>query len=84
MADKVVTQGGAKIEERVVKPVVPDVEPADDVIGVITTAPGTLGPEGIVPPGTKARIKIGAFSKAWMQPATKADAEKLEAAKKGA
>lgn len=89
MATKPVeVQGGAKVEERVVKPIAPEVEAADDVIGIVSTALGTFGPGGIAPVGTKARVKLDAYSSAWMQPATKADAEKLaafiEAKKKGA
>lgn len=58
--------GGAQIERVEVQPVAPAVD-GDDTIKIITTAPGTLGPGGIVPAGTKVRIKESAFSKEWMK-----------------
>lgn len=41
---------------------------------VITTARGTLGPEGITQPGEKVTIPVASYSKNWMRPATAADA----------
>lgn len=68
--------GGAKVEAVEQKSPVPEVE--GDTVQVITTAPGTLGPGGIVPIGTKASVKVRHFSKNWMRPATAADAAKIK------
>lgn len=81
MADPKNIVGGAAAEEKTVKPIAPQVITGDDTVNIVSTAPGTFGPEGIAPVGTKATIKVLAFSSEWMAPATKADAEKIAAAK---
>lgn len=81
MADPKNIVGGAAVEEKSVKPIAPEVASGDDTVNIVTTAQGTFGPEGIASVGTKATVNISAFSEAWMAPASKADAEKIAAAK---
>lgn len=80
-ADPKDMQGGAVVSQVPVKPIAPEVASGDDTVNIVTTAQGTFGPEGIASVGTKATVKISAFSEAWMAPASKADAEKIAAAK---
>lgn len=70
--------GGAQQNTVTVEPIAPPVT-GDDVIMVRTTAPGTLGPGGIVPVGTKCKIALSAYSANWMAPLRPQDAEVLEA-----
>lgn len=48
----------------------------------VATAPGTLGPAGIVRPGEKGEIPVGKFSDKWMRPAAQADVKVLNAYRK--
>lgn len=67
--------GGAVVTEATVESVIPVAK--GDVIQIVTTAPGTLGPGGIVKPGTPAEIAIEAFSENWMRPANAASKKAL-------
>ena len=75
MADKEVI-GGAQVETAQVQSVAPT-PAADDAdvptMNVVTTAPGTFGPLGIAPVGTKAAILPSAYSEIWMKPVTPRD-----------
>lgn len=77
MTEGIEMQGGAKVVEVTIEPAVPERAESEATVNVVTTAPGTMGPGGIVAVGTKATIEIGAYSSNWMKPATKADAAKL-------
>lgn len=57
--------GGAVVTKVEIEPVAAD---APDGFAVITTAPGTLGAQGVVPVGTRVLVTKQQFSKAWMQP----------------
>jgi hypothetical protein len=59
--------GGAKEETFEIEPIAPTEGGGDGMIEVITTAPGTFGPGGIAPVGTKAVIHESAFSDSWMK-----------------
>jgi hypothetical protein len=72
--------GGAVVKEAKVEPVVPEAK--GDVVQIVTTAPGTLGPGGIVKVDTAAEISIEAFSAKWMKPANAASKKALIAAGK--
>lgn len=54
-------------------------EDTEDEFDVVTTAPGTLGPQGIVPVGTRTTVPSRMFSKHWMKPATQASGKKIAA-----
>lgn len=70
--------GGAQETEVTIVPLAPEVEESEATVNVVTSAPGTLGPEGIVAVGTKATVALSAYSKNWMRPATKADDAKIK------
>ena len=78
MAGKTLPPGVVEAAAVVHEPLIPPAPEAS--VTVITTAKGTLGPGGIVPIGTECEVAISAFSKAWMKPKTKADADKIAAA----
>lgn len=67
--------GGAIVTEGKVEPIVPEAK--GDAIQIVTTAPGTLGPGGIVKPDTHAEISIDAYSANWMKPANAASKKAL-------
>lgn len=82
MKAPVTIEGGAAVSQVEVVPLVPEVAESDLTVNIVTTAPGTLGPEGIVKVGTEATVLLTAFSATWMKPKTKADAAKIAALNK--
>lgn len=82
MKAPVTLEGGAAVTEVQLVPLAPEVPEGELTVNVVTTAPGTLGPEGIVKVGTDATVLVTAFSAAWMRPKTKADAMKIAALNK--
>lgn len=70
-------KGGAQVTEVEILPLVPEVPETEATVNVVTTALGTLGPEGLVEVGTKATIPISAYSANWMRPASAVDARKV-------
>jgi len=81
MKAPVTLEGGAAVTEVQLVPLAPDVPESELTVNVVTTAPGTLGPEGIVKVGTPVTVLLTAYSENWMKPKTKADAEKIAAFK---
>lgn len=75
--DDLIDADGGEGEELDVAAV--DIEPGAEVVEIITTAPGTLGPAGIVPVGTRAKLPIDSFSYNWMMPANTKSARILNA-----
>lgn len=59
--------GGAKEVTVEIEPIAPQIAEGDGMIEVITTAPGTFGPGGIAPVGTKAVIHKDQFAASWMR-----------------
>jgi hypothetical protein len=76
MSGKTVS-GGAVETQVTVAPLVPDVE-GEDTLDVIVLQPGTLGPEGIIPVGTKMTVRLSQFSKVWMRPGNAKSAMKVK------
>lgn len=66
-------EGGAKVETVAIEPIVPAAPEGEPTIDIITTGPGTFGPQGVVPVGTKATIPAGLYSPTWMRPADEAE-----------
>jgi hypothetical protein len=75
----VTLEGGAAVSEVEIQPIAPEVPEGAATVNVVTTAPGTLGPQGVAPVGTKATILLTAFSANWMKPASIGDANKIRA-----
>lgn len=50
-----------------------------NMISVVTTAVGSLGPQGLVQPGERHNIDVSLFSDNWMRPATQACGKKIAA-----
>lgn len=55
---------------------------AADQVNIVTTGPGTFGPEGLAAVGSKRAISVAAFSATWMRPAALVDRNKLVKAAK--
>lgn len=79
MKGPVTLEGGAAVSEVQIEPIAPEVAESEATVNVVTTAFGTLGPQGIAPIGTKATILLTAYSSNWMKPASIADANKVRA-----
>jgi len=82
MKPPVKIEGGAAVSEVELVPLAPEVAETELTVNIVTTAAGTLGPEGIVKIGTEATVLLTAFSSAWMRPKTKADSLKIAARNK--
>ena len=72
-------EGGAAVSQVEIEPIAPEVPESEATVNIITTALGTLGPQGVAPVGTKATILLTAYSVNWMKPASIGDANKVKA-----
>lgn len=79
MKQPVTLEGGAAVSTVQVEPIAPEVAESEATVNIVTTAPGTLGPQGIAPVGTKATILLSAYSVNWMKPASIGDQNKVKA-----
>lgn len=72
-------EGGAAVSHVEIEPIAPEVPESEATVNIVTTALGTLGPQGVAPVGTKATILLTAYSVNWMKPASIGDANKVKA-----
>lgn len=72
-------EGGAAVSQVEIEPIAPEVPESEATVNIVTTALGTLGPQGVAPVGTKATILLTAYSVNWMKPASIGDANKVKA-----
>lgn len=79
MKAPVTMEGGAAVSYVDIEPVAPEIPESEVTVNVVTTAPGTLGPQGIVPVGTKATIPLTLYSVNWMKPVGVGDMNKVRA-----
>jgi hypothetical protein len=76
MAEGKKVEGGVISEDvEIVRP--EDLPPGKDMVNVITTGPGTRGPNGLVPIGTKMAVPLSAYSSNWMKTRDKTSANRV-------